>query len=287
MAKPALSELLIEIMRLHRPVGIWLLMLPCWFGLAYVSSGFPDPWYLMLFALGATVMRGAGCVYNDIVDRDLDAQVERTKTRPIARGDLTIPHAIIFIIILSMLGGIILYQFPSKAILIGVFSVILLLSYPWMKRITYWPQAFLGITFNWGVWVAWGTQDQNLGFGILCLYLGSILWTIGYDTIYAHQDREDDLLVGMKSSAIKFGEKTKPALAVLYGGAVILWLTSGWLAGLHRWFYAGLVAIVIHFAWQILTLNINDGPNCAQRFLSNAHVGLILFIAIVLGRILN
>ena len=287
MAKPALSELLIEIMRLHRPIGIWLLMLPCWFGLAYVSPGFPDPWYLMLFALGATVMRGAGCIYNDIVDRNLDAQVERTKTRPIARGDLTIPHAIIFIIILTMIGGIILYQFPSKAILIGVFSVTLLLSYPWMKRITYWPQAFLGITFNWGIWVAWGTQDQSLSLGILCLYLGSVLWTIGYDTIYAHQDREDDLLVGMKSSAIKFGEKTKSILWLLYGGATLLWLIAGNMANLRKWFYGGMISIAIHFAWQIVTLNINDGQNCAQRFLSNSHVGLILFIAIVLGRILN
>jgi len=287
MANPALIELLFEIMRLHRPIGIWLLMLPCWFGLAYVSPSFPNPWYLMLFALGATVMRGAGCIYNDIVDRDLDAQVERTKGRPIARGDLTVPQAIVFIVILSMIGAIILYQFPGKAILAGVASLFLVMGYPWMKRITYWPQAFLGVTFNWGIWVAWGTQDQNLSLGIICLFLGSLLWTIGYDTIYAHQDREDDLLVGMKSSAIKFGEKTKPALWVLYGGSVLLWFIAGALAGLHKWFYGGMIAIAIHFIWQILTLDINNGPNCAQRFFSNTYVGLILFISIVLGRILN
>ena len=287
MAKPALSELLVEIMRLHRPVGIWLLMLPCWFGLAYVSSGFPDPWYLLLFALGATVMRGVGCIYNDIIDRDLDAQVERTKNRPIPRGDLTIPQAIIFIVILSMIGGGILYQLPSKAILAGVASVFLVIVYPWMKRITYWPQVFLGVAFNWGIWVAWGTQDQNLSFGVFCLFLGSLLWTVGYDTIYAHQDREDDLLVGMKSSAIKFREKTKLALWILYGGAVFFWLVAGNLAGFQKWFYGGLIAIAIHFSWQITTLNVNDASNCAGRFRSNAQIGLILFIAIVLGRILN
>lgn len=285
--KSPLIELIIEITRLHRPIGIWLLMLPCWYGLAYVSPAFPNPWYLMLFALGATVMRGAGCIYNDIVDRDLDKKVERTKNRPLARGDLTVPQAIIFIIILAMIGAAVLYQFPPKAILMGVSSLLFVLAYPWMKRITYWPQIFLGITFNWGIWVAWGTKEADFNSGILFLFLGSILWTLGYDTIYAHQDREDDLLVGIKSSAIKFGEKTKSALAIIYTAVVIFWGLAGFLTNLGKWFYAGLLAIAVHFTWQTLTLDIQNNENCAKRFVSNTYIGLILLIGIVLGKILN
>ncbi|MEB3702829.1 4-hydroxybenzoate octaprenyltransferase [Candidatus Bealeia paramacronuclearis] len=287
MQRTPILELLFEIMRLHRPVGIWLLMFPCWWGVAYTSSQFPNPWFLMLFAVGSTVMRGAGCIYNDIVDHDLDKKVARTQNRPLARGDLTIPQAIIFMIVLGMIGALILFQFPDKAIAVGLCSLVLVILYPFMKRITYWPQVFLGLTFNWGIWVAWAASGQSLSLGLLFLYLGGILWTLGYDTIYACQDREDDLLMGMKSSAIKFGGSTKPALVLIYSGALFCWSVAGHLAGFHKWFYGGILAMAFHFAWQVLSLDIHHPKNCGKRFVSNIYIGAILFITIVIGKILN
>jgi 4-hydroxybenzoate polyprenyltransferase len=276
----------LKLMRADRPIGTWLLLLPCWWsqGLAEIATDaeVPDPWFLILFAIGAFVMRGAGCTYNDIVDRDYDARVARTALRPIPAGLVTARQAFAFAIGLSLVGFVVLIQFNLYTIILGTGSLALIAIYPFMKRITHWPQFVLGLTFKWGALVGWSAVAGELALPALVLYVGSVLWTIGYDTIYAHQDKEDDAVLGLKSTALRFGERTKSWLVVFYGGAWVAWLTAFVLAGATGG--PAIVALVVvagHFIWQVVTLDVGDGANCLVRFRSNRDLGLMLYAGLL------
>ena len=247
------------------------------------APGWPDPWLLAAFAVGALAMRGAGCAWNDITDRDVDGRVERTAGRPIPSGELTIAQAAAFMVFLALIGLNVLVRFNGFAILIGVMSLAPVVIYPFMKRITWWPQVFLGLAFNWGALVGWAAVRGDLGLAPVLLYLGGIAWTLGYDTIYAHQDKADDALIGVKSSARALGEWTRPALWLFYGIAIVLFALAGWHAGLGPWFLAGLVPAALQLAWQAWRIDIDDPGDCLEKFRSNTWFGWILFAAILLG----
>ena len=265
--------------RLDKPAGAWLLLLPCWWGLALAGSF--NFFYYALFTIGAFTMRAAGCVINDIVDRNYDAQVERTKTRPIASGEISIKAALAFLIILLLLGLAVLTQLPMLAIFIGFGSVPLFIIYPFMKRITNWPQAFLGVTFNIGVLIAYTTIHRDLSFSALALYFAGIMWTLGYDTIYALQDKSDDIKIGVKSTAIRFGEKTKFFITAFYALTLILFaIAVNFEHGFHILSFATFTLATCHFAWQMHRLNIHNPHNCLLLFRSNIYAGLILFLCL-------
>ena len=282
----------IELARLDRPIGTWLLLFPCWWSLALATSesavhnldgGFAL--LVMLFGIGALVMRGAGCTYNDIVDRDFDIKVARTAERPIPSGRVTTRQAVLFLGGQLAVGLIILLQLNSYAIAVGVASLLLVFSYPFMKRITYWPQAWLGLTFNWGALLAWAAIQGSLNWPALLLYVSGIAWTLGYDTIYAHQDKEDDALIGVKSTALKFGQATKSWLWFFYGLTCVLWAALG--AGLELpWpYWAALAGVAVHFSWQVVTLDTDNPQDCLDKFKSNRNVGWILFAGLLLANV--
>ncbi|NJO24180.1 MAG: 4-hydroxybenzoate octaprenyltransferase [Sphingomonadales bacterium] len=275
----------LQLARADRPVGAWLLLFPCWWSqaLAELSLGraYPNLWYALLFAVGAFVMRGAGCVYNDIVDRDYDAGVARTRHRPIPSGQVTVAAAKAFMVVLCLIGLAVLLQFNRFTVLLGIASLGLVAIYPFMKRFTHWPQFVLGLTFKWGALVGWAAVTGALAWPALLLYAGCILWTIGYDTIYAHQDKEDDEVLGLKSTALRFGDGTKSWLVAFYGGAVVLWTGAGHLAGAGVIAAAALASAAAHFVWQIGTLDISDPQNCLVRFRSNCTVGWLLVAGLV------
>ncbi|MEZ5853586.1 MAG: 4-hydroxybenzoate octaprenyltransferase [Hyphomicrobiaceae bacterium] len=225
---------------------------------------------------GAFVMRGAGCTYNDIVDRDYDAGVARTRGRPIPSGEVTVRQAAVFMVALCLVGLMVLIQFNRVTILLGIASLALVAVYPFMKRLTYWPQVVLGLTFKWGALVGWTAVRGGLEWAAVALYAGCVFWTIAYDTIYAHQDKEDDLALGLKSTAIRFGDATAGWLWGLYGAALALWSMAGWLAGAGPWTGAALVAAGCCLAWQVATLDIDDPDNCLYRFKSNRVVGWVI-----------
>jgi 4-hydroxybenzoate polyprenyltransferase len=282
---PDFAKPYLRLMRADRPIGTWLLLWPCWWSaaLAWNAAGtrIPDLWLLLLFAIGATVMRGAGCVYNDIADRDFDAQVARTRSRPIPSGQVSITQAAIFMVALSLIGLAVLLQFNRFAIILGMASLGIVALYPFMKRITYWPQAVLGLAFSWGALMGWAEVFGRLDAPALLLYAASIAWTVGYDTIYAHQDKEDDALVGLKSTALKFGPRTKPWLSLFYGAALVLLLAAGALAGAGWPFFLGMALASAHLVWQVTTLNIDDAGNCLRRFRANRDFGAIVFLALL------
>lgn len=271
--------------RIDRPIGIWLLMLPCWWGVALATPSFPDLGMLALFALGALVMRGAGCTINDIVDRDFDRRVARTQDRPIPSGQVSARQAVIFALFLSLIGFIILIQFNLFTIFVGISSLLLVFIYPFAKRYTYWPQAVLGLTFNWGVLVGWSAVHADLALPPLVLYGAAILWTIAYDTIYAHQDKDDDLSIGVKSTALLFGSATRWWLLFFFAGTLVLVALSGWSIGLAWPFYAVLAVTAAHFAWQMRSLDLDNPRNCLRVFRSNRYAGLLIFAGIVLGQL--
>jgi 4-hydroxybenzoate polyprenyltransferase len=275
----------LRLARFDRPVGAWLLLFPCWWSLALAElsqgSPYPSPWYVVLFAIGAFVMRGAGCTYNDIVDRDYDAGVARTRNRPIPSGQVSVAAAKVFMVVLSLLGFLVLVQFNRFTVLLGIASLALIAIYPFMKRYTYWPQVVLGLTFKWGALMGWAAVKGTLELPALLLYAGSVLWTIGYDTIYAHQDKEDDQTLGLKSSALRLGSSTQACLVVFYGGAVLLWAAASFLGGAHVIVGVALAVVAVQLAWQVATLDIDDPANCLHRFRSNCLVGWIFFAALV------
>jgi 4-hydroxybenzoate polyprenyltransferase len=276
----------LHLARLDRPIGTWLLLFPCWWSILLATSNRPDmetAVFFALFAIGAVVMRAAGCTLNDIADRNFDAQVARTATRPIPSGAIGVRHAIGFLGLLLVLGLIILLQFNLFAIKVGILSLALVAIYPFMKRFTHWPQAVLGLAFNWGALLGWAAVRGDITAAPVALYAAGLLWTLGYDTIYAHQDKEDDLLVGVKSTALKLGDKTKPWLVFFYGGTIVLIGVTGNLVGLGIGFYAGLAVAAAHLGWQIATLDINDARNCLRLFKSNRNFGWIVLIAIIAG----
>ena len=222
---PSRTRPYLRLARLDRPIGAWLLLLPCWWsaGLAAVGAGaHVDFAHVVLFFIGAFAMRGAGCTWNDIVDRDLDRRVERTRSRPIPSGQVSVAAAAAFLVLQALVGLAVLLQFNRFAVYTGIASLAIVAVYPFMKRFTYWPQVALGLAFSWGALMGWAAKFGRLDWPALLLYAGSISWVIGYDTIYAHQDREDDALVGVKSTALLFGARTKPMLGVFYALAVVL-----------------------------------------------------------------
>lgn len=275
----------LRLARADRPVGTWLLLFPCWWSQALaehsLGRAYPDLWYALLFAVGAFVMRGAGCVYNDIVDREYDAGVARTRNRPIPSGQVTVAAAKVFMVALCFAGLAVLLQFNRFAVLLGIASLGLVAIYPFMKRFTDWPQFVLGLTFKWGALMGWAAVTGSLALPALLLYAGCVFWTIGYDTIYAHQDKEDDEVLGLKSTALRFGDDTKPWLVAFYGGAAILWAGAGYFAGAGLIAATALVAAGAHFVWQVRTLDISDAQNCLMRFRSNCTVGWLLVAGLV------
>src|SRR5262245_1629030 len=281
----------LRLTRLDRPIGWWLLLLPCWWSsaLAAVADGAwgPNPWHVLLFLIGAIVMRGAGCTWNDLVDRDIDARVERTRSRPIPSGQISVRAAVVFLVAQALIGLLVLLQFDHFAIGVGVASLAVVAIYPFMKRITHWPQIFLGLAFSWGALMGWAAARGRLELPAFLLYAGSIAWVIHYDTIYAHQDREDDALVGLKSTALLFGERTKPALAIFSTAAVVLLAAAGLTAGAGIVFLIGLAIFAAHLAWQIVRLDIGDSALCLKIFKSNRDAGLILFAGLVLDALLR
>ena len=236
----------------------------------------------MLFLIGAFAMRGAGCTWNDIVDRDLDGLVERTRSRPIPSGQVSVAAAAVFLVAQALIGLAVLLQFNWFTVKVGLASLAVVAVYPFMKRVTYWPQIVLGFAFSWGALMGWPATFGRLDWPALVLYAGSIAWVIGYDTIYAHQDREDDALIGIKSTALLFGESTKPILAVFYTLAVALLAAAGWMAGAGIVFSLALVAFAAHLSWQIRQLDIADPDVCLKVFKSNRDAGFILFAALLI-----
>ncbi len=276
-----------RLMRLDRPIGTWLLLWPCWWSLALAAPAWPDPWLLALFAVGALVMRGAGCTVNDIADRDIDGRVARTATRPLPSGDVSLTQALVLLGVLLAIGLAILVQLGAVAIWLGIASLPLIGLYPFMKRITWWPQAWLGLTFNWGALIGWAAATGTVEAPPIALYAAGIAWTLGYDTIYAHQDKEDDALIGVKSSARRLGEATRPWLYAFYAVAVALIGVAGALAGLAWPFYLGLAAAAAQLAWQAARVDIDAPADCLAKFKSNKGLGLIVFAAIVAGRVIG
>jgi 4-hydroxybenzoate polyprenyltransferase len=282
---PAIARPYLRLARLDRPIGSWLLLMPCWWsvGLAGMQAGkLPSLWHIVLFFLGAFAMRGAGCTWNDLVDRDLDGLVERTRSRPIPSKQVTVAQATLFMLAQALIGFVVLVQFNRFTVICGLASLSVIVVYPFMKRITYWPQIVLGLAFSWGALMGWPAAFGRLDWPAIVLYLGSISWVIGYDTIYAHQDREDDLMIGIKSTALLFGERTAPMLTAFYAGAVVLIGIAGLLAGGGLIFMLGLIAFAAHLAWQVLRLDINDSAHCLKQFKSNRDAGLILFGSMLL-----
>jgi 4-hydroxybenzoate polyprenyltransferase len=259
--------------------------MPCWWSLGLagmLAQATPSLWHILLFFIGAFAMRGAGCTWNDLVDRDLDKLVERTRSRPIPSGQVTPTQATIFLVAQAAVGLAVLRQFNRYTIICGICSLGVGAIYPFMKRITYWPQIVLGLAFSWGALMGWPAMLGRLDWAPLVLYAGSICWVIAYDTIYAHQDREDDALIGIKSTARLFGENTRPMLAFFYSAAVILIGISAAIAGASYVFWLGLAVFALHLSWQVRSLNIHDPAFCLVLFKSNRDAGLILFGAMLM-----
>jgi 4-hydroxybenzoate polyprenyltransferase len=281
----------LRLARLDRTIGSWLLLMPCWWSAALAAGISGDLKSLsstiILFFIGAFAMRGAGCTWNDITDRDLDAKVERTRSRPIPAGQVSVKQALAFMVLQALVGLAVLVQFNRFAIATGIASLLIVAIYPFMKRITYWPQVVLGLAFSWGALMGFAAAFGRIDATALVLYAGSIAWVIGYDTIYAHQDTEDDALIGIKSTARLFGENTKPALAVFYGIAVVLIGVALKLAGSGWPAFVGLAAFAAHLVWQIKRLAISDPALCLRIFWSNREAGLLLFASLAMDAVLR
>jgi len=276
----------LRLARVDRPIGTWLLLIPCWWGYAMASPGLPDWWIMGLFALGALAMRGAGCTINDLTDRDFDRMVARTATRPLASGEISVVGGFVFLAFLSAIGLAVLWQFNTFTIQLGVASLALVVVYPFAKRFTYWPQLFLGFTFNWGALMGWSAATGGLAAPALWLYAAGIFWTLGYDTIYAHQDKADDLLVGVKSTALKFGDRTRYWLALFYAAGLILLVAAGSAAALAWPYFVALILGALHLAWQVWRVDFDSPARCLFFFKSNRDFGLIVLAGIIGARLL-
>ncbi|MGE5539859.1 MAG: 4-hydroxybenzoate octaprenyltransferase [Gemmatimonas sp.] len=273
--------------RLDRPIGTWLLLFPCWWGIL-ISPGILDHpgrafGHALLFAVGALVMRGAGCTYNDIVDRDIDARVARTRGRPLPSGAVSVAAAVLFMVVQMAVGAIILASFNRFTFWLGVLSLALVFIYPFMKRVTWWPQAWLGLAFNWGALMGYAAETGRLDAPAFVLYGAGILWTLGYDTIYALQDREDDALVGIRSTARKFGDDARRWIVSFYIGTVVLLLVAGVIAGMGTSFYAVLALAAAQLAWQASSIQIDSPADCLAKFRSNRLFGWLIAAALLLG----
>jgi len=281
----------LRLSRFDRPIGSWLLLMPCWWSAALAAGAAHDlrllPSTILLFFVGAFVMRGAGCTWNDITDRHLDAQVERTRSRPIPSGQVSVGQAVAFLIIQALIGLVVLLQFNRFAVATGIASLVIVAVYPFMKRITYWPQVVLGLAFSWGALMGFAVVSGRIGATAVLLYAGAIAWVIGYDTIYAHQDREDDALIGIKSTARLFEHRTDWALAVFYGVALVLIAAALITAGAGWPAFVGLVIFGAQLCWQIAWLDIGDSAGCLRLFKSNRDAGLVLFAGLLADALLR
>lgn len=267
--------------RLDRPIGWWLLFWPCAWGVA-LAGGVVSHFILILWLLlGAIAMRGAGCVYNDIVDRDLDRQVARTRGRPLASGAVSPKAAWAWLVGLCLIGLVVLLQLPLFAAGIALASLAPVAAYPFMKRITWWPQAWLGIVFSWGALVGWSAVAGEAALPMILLYAGAIAWVIGYDTIYALQDREDDALIGVRSSALRMGTKVRPGVAIFYAIAMTFWGTAFWMIRPQALALLALAPMAVHLGWQVMALKLDDGGDALAKFRSNRFAGLLMFLACV------
>jgi 4-hydroxybenzoate polyprenyltransferase len=288
---PAWSRPYLRLARFDRPIGSWLLLMPCWWSAALAAGVVRDihqlPLVIVLFFIGAFVMRGAGCTWNDITDRDLDAKVERTRSRPIPAGQVSVTQALVFLVAQALIGLAVLLQFNRFAVATGIASLIIVAVYPFMKRITWWPQVVLGLAFSWGALMGFAVTLGRIDLTALMLYAGSISWVIGYDTIYAHQDAEDDALIGIKSTARLFAARTKPALALFYTLAVALIGFALALAGARWPSWLGLTAFAVHLVWQIRRLDISDPALCLRVFKSNRDAGLLLFAGLLVDAVMR
>ena len=282
--------LLLKLMRLHKPTGIWLLLWPCWWSIALASnSATPDLYLLAVFALGAIVMRGLGCVINDIIDRDVDSQVERTKNRPLANGDLSLTAAYWLIFILAVVGITILINLNTLAIMLGLIIVFPIIIYPYMKRIMAWPQVFLALIFNFGALMGWAAVTNDVDIPALSLYAAGIFWTLGYDTIYAHQDRKSDEKIGIKSTAVSMQEKTKAYVSIFYLAMIVFLLIAGTsVFSYHNVvYYFSLILALGHLLWQIKTVDLDNPKDCMKKFKSNTVLGWIVFLGIIFENMLT
>jgi len=279
----------LRLARVDRPIGTWLLLFPGWWSLALAAppGDLPDGWVMVLFAIGALVMRGAGCTVNDMVDRDFDVKVARTATRPLASGRLSMKQALIFLALQLGVGLIILLQLQPLAIKLGVLSLVLVVAYPFMKRITWWPQAFLGLTFNWGALMGYAAVTNELTWPPVLLYVAGIFWTLFYDTIYAHQDKEDDALIGVKSTARYFGTKTRTWLTSFAIATILLLMLTVTTAGLGWVAKLGVIGVALHLVWQTISCNFDDAKNCRDTFYSNRHIGWILLAGLVIAKLMQ
>jgi 4-hydroxybenzoate polyprenyltransferase len=298
---PAKIEPYLRLMRLDRPIGIWLLFWPCVFGLELgttfrAEATFPKGLHILLCAIGAILMRGAGCTYNDIVDRHIDAQVARTRGRPIPSGAVTVKQAWIFMAaqLVAALGTLVAIciesptgQFNRFAAYVAVTSLFFVAAYPFMKRITWWPQAWLGLTFNWGVLFGFAAAAATLDAPAWLFYAGCFFWTIGYDTLYAFTDIQDDLLIGVKSSAIRLGERAYQWLYAFYASAIGLMLAGGVAAGLGLIYMIAMLMPALHFYWQMRRVRINDAATCLRLFKANRDAGALIALALLIGAILQ
>ncbi|MCS3452819.1 MULTISPECIES: 4-hydroxybenzoate octaprenyltransferase [Bradyrhizobium] len=288
---PVWSRPYLRLARYDRPIGSWLLLMPCWWSAALAAGVAHDvrslPLVVLLFFVGAFVMRGAGCTWNDITDRDLDAKVERTRSRPIPAGQVTVTQAVVFMVLQALIGLLVLLQFNRFAVMTGIASLLIVAIYPFMKRITWWPQVVLGLAFSYGALMGFAVTLARIDLAAIALYAGSIAWVIAYDTIYAHQDAEDDALIGVKSTARLFGARTHRALVIFYGLAVLLIGVAFALAGARWPAWIGLAAFALHLAWQVRRLDISDGALCLRIFKSNRDAGFILFASLVVDAVLR
>ncbi|WP_027174436.1 4-hydroxybenzoate octaprenyltransferase [Methylobacterium sp. 10] len=271
----------LRLARIDRPIGWWLLLLPCWWSAALAAIAghkpFPDPAHLVLFLIGAIAMRGAGSTYNDIADRDLDAQVERTRSRPLPSGQVRTRSAAIFLVLQALVGLAVLLQFNRTAILVGMASLLPVAIYPFMKRVMSMPQAVLGLAFSWGGLMGWVAAFGDLGGPALLLYAGTVAWVVGYDTIYAVQDIEDDEIAGIRSSARLFGRGLRPAIGLCYAVSVVAIAAASALAGAGPVGALGVTLFALHLGWQVVRLKPGDGRGALTLFRSNRDAGLILF----------
>lgn len=281
---PAVIRPYLHLMRVDRPIGTWLLFFPCLWAATMAADGLPDPRHVFLFLFGSWIMRGAGCVMNDLADRNFDGQVARTATRPIPSGAVSAKQAALFMGGLCLIGLLVLVQFNTYTIYLGIASLGLVFIYPFCKRWTYWPQVILGLTFNWGALVGWSASQGALAAPAVALYIAGLFWTLGYDTVYAHQDKDDDVMIGIKSSALRLGDKTVPFLWVFYGLTIGLITWAGYESGLSVWFYTAMVLPAVHFLWQIFKVDIHQPKNCLIIFKANKWVGWLISLAILAGK---
>jgi 4-hydroxybenzoate polyprenyltransferase len=283
---PGWSRPYLKLARLDRPTGIWLLLLPCWWAIAMASkTATIGLGTTVLFTIGAIVMRSAGCTVNDIIDRKIDARVERTRLRPLASGEIGLFGALVFLAILLLLGLAILVQLNFLSICLGIASLALVAAYPWMKRLTWWPQAFLGLTFNWGAIMGWAAVTGRIEAAAVALYAAGFCWTLVYDTIYAHQDARDDLHAGVKSTARRFGRFSKLWLTGFAVLMIALLYLAGDLSGLGHVFRFGMIVVALHLTWLIEFWRVDDPADCLRRFQASRWTGLLAVAAIVAGRI--